>query len=221
MIGLIATTNNKKKISLKIFLVAFLACASVVTWIGISTLFAEEDDPADNMENTELSFQNTAQKKHAKNVAIKAALQDQDVIAAIEKAKESGELDDFKAARAQFKETVADITQRISNLRAEGKGWGVIAKDLGVHPRYLGLGHYKHKAKYSAHYQTQHRIKSENQAVYAGSHKAQSMKGHGSQKFNGHNKDQDLALSHGKNKSGGHGVGNGGGNGGGHGRGKK
>ena len=199
MIGLFPTGKTKKQISLKKILLAFFVCASMVSWIGISTLFADADDPADNMENNELSFQNTAQEQHAKNVAIKATLQDPNVIEAIEKAKESG---DFEDARALFKETVADNTRQISEMRAEGRGWGEIAKEFDVHPKYLGLGHYKHKSKYSAHYQTQHHIKSENKAAKAKS-------------YNGHDKD----------KSGGHGVGhgrgNGGGNGGGHGRGKK
>lgn len=197
MMRLFPTVITKKQISLNKFLVAFLVCASVVTWIGISTLFADEDDPADNMENTELSFQNAAQAQHAKNVAIKAALQDPDVIAAIEKAKESGNFDE---ARALFKETVAHNTRQISDMRAESRGWGEIAKEFDVHPKYLGLGHYKHKAKYGAHYQTQHHIKSENKAVKA-------------KNGNGHNKERGLAL--------GHGVGHGRGNGGGHGRGKK
>ena len=201
--------KTKKQISLKKFLLTFFVCASVVSWIGISTLFADEDDPADNIENNALSFQNTAQEQHAKNVAIKATLQDPNVIEAIEKAKQSG---DFEEARALFKETMAENTRQISEMRAEGRGWGEIAKEFDVHPRYLGLGHYKNKSKYSAHYQTQHHIKSESKAAKARS-------------YNGHNKDRGLALGHGKDKSGGHGVGhgrgNGGGNGGGHGGGKK
>ncbi len=214
MIGTFPTAKTKKRISLNKFLLAFLVCASVVTWIGISTLFADEDDPADNMENTEYSFQNAAQKQHAKNLAIKATLQDQAVIDAIAKAKESK---DFEEARALFKETLADNTRQISDKRAEGWGWGEIAKDLGVHPKYLGLGHYKHKAKYGTHYPTQHYNKSEIKAAKAKSYKAQTMKGHASQKYNGHHKDRDPASGHGV----GHGRGNGGGNGGGHGRGKK
>ena len=107
---------------------------------------------------------------------------------------------------------MTENTRQISEMRAEGRGWGEIAKEFDVHPRYLGLGHYKNKSKYSAHYQTQHHIKSESKAAKARS-------------YNGHNKDRGLALGHGKDKSGGHGVGhgrgNGGGNGGGHGRGKK
>ena len=31
----------------------------------------------------------------------------------------------------------------IASMRAEGKGWGVIAKELGVHPGVLGVGHGK------------------------------------------------------------------------------
>ena len=212
------TKKTNRQISFKKLLLTFLVCASVVSWIGISSLFADEDDPADNKENTELSFQNAAQKQHAKNVAIKAALQDPDVIAAIEEAKKSG---DFEKARALFKETVTDNKQQISEMRAEGWGWGEIAKEFDVHPKYLGLGHYKHKSKYGAHYKTQHHNKSQIKAASSKSHKAKSIKGHGSQKSNGYNKDKGLAQGHGNDKSGGHGVGHGRGNGGGHGRGKK
>ncbi len=81
------TQKTNKQITFKKLLLTFLVCASVVSWMGISTLFADEDDPAGNKENTEQSFQNAAQKQHAKNVAIKAAVQDPDVIAAIEEAK--------------------------------------------------------------------------------------------------------------------------------------
>lgn len=194
MIGLFPTGKTKNQISLKKFLLAFFVCASVVTWIGISTIQADEDDPANNVENTELSFQNAAQEQHAKNIAIKAALQDDAVITAISEAKKSG---DYEAVRTEFKETVAEFMQEISDRRAQGEGWGDIAKDLGVHPKYIGLGHYKNKAKYSAQTKL------------------------GSQKHNGHNKNRGLALGHSKDKSGGHGVGHGRGKGGGHGRGKK
>ena len=222
MMNRFPTQKTNKPIFLKKFLLTFLVCVSVVSWIGISTIFADEDNPNNNSENTELSFQNAAQAKHAKNVAIKAALQDPDVIAALEEAKKSG---DFEEARALFKETVADNKQQISEMRAEGRGWGEIAKEFEVHPKYLGLGHYKHKSKYGTHYQTQHHNKSAIKAAKAKNHKAQSMKGYGSQKSKDHNRDRGLAFGHGKDKSGGHGIGHGrgnsGGNGGGHGRGKK
>jgi hypothetical protein len=198
MIGLFHTAKAKNQISLKKILLTFFVSASFVTWIGISTLFANEDDPAEEMQNTEHSFQNSAQERHAKNIAIKATLDDPEIIEAISKAKESG---DFEEARALFKERVADNIQQILDMRAKGMGWGVIAKEFDVHPKYLGLGHYKHKSKYATHTK------------------------HESQNYNGHNKNRGLALGHSKDKSGGHGVGhgrgNGGGNGGGHGRGNK
>jgi hypothetical protein len=192
MIRLFPTYTTKKQLSLRKFLLAFLVCASVATWIGISTIQADENDPGDYMENNEVNFQNAAQEQHARNIAIKAALKDLAVIEAISNAKESG---DFDAARTRFKETVADFMQQISDKRAEGWGWGNIAKYYDVHPRFLGLGHYKNKAKLAG------------------------------QNDSSQNRDQGLALGHSKDKVGGSGVGqghgigneNGGGNGGGHG----
>ena len=51
MIAQLPAKRTNKQISLKKILMAFFVCASVVTWIGISALFADEDDPADNKEN--------------------------------------------------------------------------------------------------------------------------------------------------------------------------
>jgi hypothetical protein len=212
---LFQTKKTEKLISIKKFLLALFVSVSVVAWIGIATLLADEDDPAENMENTEVHFQNAAQEQHARNVAIKAALQDPDVIDAISKAKESGNFDDV---RTLFKQTVADNTRQISDLRAEGKGWGEIVKEFGVHPRYLGLGHFKNKSKYSGYYPTQHHMKSEIKAAKAGT-------APGSQKYNDHKNDQPMASNNKRAVNGSHGVGhgrgNGGGNGGGHGRGNK
>jgi hypothetical protein len=241
MIRLFPTGKTKNQISFKKFLLAFFVCASVFTWIGISTIFADEDDPADNMENTEVGFQNAAQQQRTKNVAIKAALQNPEVIKAIAEAKKSG---DFEAARALFKRATAYYTQQISEKRAEGRGWGDILKELGLHPKYSGLGHFKNKAKYGVHYPRQHQMKSEIKAATARSFKGEHMKGHGEsdaasngnkygfsktkltgQNYSRHNKNQGLALGHSKDKSGGHGVGHGRGNevgnSGGHGGGKK
>ena len=237
MIRLLSIAKAKKQIPLKKFLLAFFVCAFVVTWIGISTIQADEDDPADNMDNTELSFQNAAQQQRTKNVAIKAAFEDPDVINAISEAKESG---DFEAARDLIKETVELITKDILDMRAEGRGWGDILKELGLHPKYAGLGHFKNKAKYGAYYPAQHHMKSEIKAATARSFKGDSMKGHGmsdsasngkkfgfsktklaGQNYNGQNKNRGLALGHSKDKGGGHGGGRGAGNSGGHGAGKK
>ena len=238
MIRLLSIAKAKKQIPLKKFLLAFFVCAAVVTWIGISTIQADEDDPADNMENTEVSYQNGAQQQRTKNVAIKAALQNPRVIAAIEEAKESG---DFEEARALFKRAVELITKDITDMRAEGRGWGDILKELGLHPKYAGLGHFKNKAKYGAYYPVQHHMKSEIKAATARSYKGDRMKGHGmsdsasngkkfgfpktklaGQAYSGQNKNRGLvALGHSKDKGGGHGGGRGAGNSGGRGGGKK
>jgi hypothetical protein len=213
MIGLFPTGKTKKQIPLKKFLLAFFVCASIATWIGISTIFADEDDPADN---TEASFQNPAQAQHANNVAILAALQDPDVI----KAKEDQDADLANIIDAK----IAEITEDISAKRAEDMGWGDIAKFYNVHPKYLGLGH-------SRYVSTQLRKQSEIKAATARSYKGNSMKGHGmtdstlnskkfgfpqktlvvGQAYNGHNKNRGLALGHSKDNGGGHGNGNGGG----------
>jgi hypothetical protein len=237
MIRLIQSGQAKKQISLKKLLLTLFICASAVTWIGISILFADEHDPADDMENTELSFQNATQEQRARNVAIKATLQDEKVMDAVKEAKEDK---DFDKARDLFKDAVADYMEQISDMRAEGEGWGVILQEFGVHPRYSGLGHYKNKAKYGAHYPTQYHVKSETKAAQAKSHKKQSLKKLsksdpalngknddflktklGGENYNGYDKIRGPGLGHRNEKNGGHGHGHGRGNSGGHGRGKK
>jgi uncharacterized membrane protein YgcG len=180
MIRLFPTDTTKKQLFLKKFLLLLFICASVATWIGIATIQADDIDPGDYKENTELNFQNAAQKQHAKNIAISAALKDPEVIDAISEAKDRG---DFDAARTEFRKAVWAYMQEISQKRDEGEGWGNIAKYYGVHPKYLGLGHFKNKEEFSGH-------------------------NYGSQ-----NKDRGFALGHSKEKGGGHGVGHGGGNG--------
>jgi hypothetical protein len=228
-------TGQTKKISFKKLILTLFICASVVTWIGVSTLLANEDDPADDTENTEPSFQNATQEQRARNVAIKATLQDEEVMDAVREAKEDEDNDE---ARRVFKEAVADYMEQISKKRAEGEGWGVILQELGVHPRYSGLGHFKHKAKYGSHYPTHYHVKSETKAAQAKSHQKHSLKRltksdpasnskndgfsktkHVGENYSGYDKNRGLALGHRNDKSGGHGHGRG--NSGGHGRGKK
>jgi hypothetical protein len=205
MIGLLLTFTAKKQFLIKKFLLAFFMCASVVTWIGLSAIQADETDPGDYAENSEVNFQNAAQRRHAKNIAIKAVLQDDAVMEEISDLKENGELE---AARARFKEEVRENMCEISRRRGEGEGWGYIAQQYGVHPRYVGLGHFKNNAKFASHDYNGHDYNSS------------------------HNSTRGLALGHSKdNKSGSYGVaqgngrgnghGNGGGNGGGHDGGKK
>jgi len=196
MIRLLLNSTTKKQLSLKNFILTFFICIAVVTWIGLSAIQADENDPGDYVENSKVNFQNAAQRRHAKNVAIKAVLKDDEVMKEISDLKEKGEYD---AARARFKDEVRQNMCEISNKRAEGEGWGNIAKYYGVHPKYLGLGHFK------------------NNKEFAGKN------------YSSQNKNGGLALGHNGGKGGGHGFGhgggnghgNGGGNGGGHGGGKK
>jgi hypothetical protein len=147
MIRLFPTYTTKKQLSLKKFLLVFFICAAIAPWIGISTIQADEDetDPGEYTENNEVNFQNDAQRRHAKNLAIKMALQDDNLMDKVSEAKNN---DDYDTARDLFKSAVDENMEEISKMRAEGYGWGYIAQHYKVHPKYLGLGHYKNRAKH-------------------------------------------------------------------------
>ena len=206
MIRLLAIAKAKKQIPLKKFLLAFFVCAFVVTWIGISTIQADEDDPADNMDNTELSFQNAAQEQRAENIATQVALEDPDA-------------------------EIEQVTEDIYNMRSSGMGWGEIAQYYGFHPSISGLGHFKSNHENAAQISKHPHWKTELQEATARSFKGNSMKGHGmsdsasngkkfdfpktklgGQNYSGQNKNRGLALGHSKDKGGGHGSGRGAGN---------
>lgn len=184
MIRLRLNSATKKQLLLKNFLLAFFICASVVTWMGLSAIQADETDPDGYVKDGNVKFQNTAQRKHAKNIAIKAVLQDEEVMKKISwLRKNKGD----EAARARFEEEMRKNICEIADKRAKGEGWGNIAKDYGVHPKYLGLGHFKNNKELSG-------------------------KNHNSQ-----NKSGSLASGRSYGKGGDHGGGNGHGNGFGHG----
>ena len=122
----------------------------------------------------EPSYQNTAQEGHATNLreaALPAATEDFDAasdaldqaeadllavtnnpvedptlqaerISVATKARDDAQIA-FDAAKAR-KEGLEDGSL-VSDLRAQGIGWGEIAHELGVHPGTLGLGHTKDK----------------------------------------------------------------------------
>ena len=211
MIPLLATSKNKKQISIKYLFVAFFVCISMVACLGLFNLWADEQDPEDNTDELEVKFQNTAQAQHADNVASQAALKDPLVIDLIKQ-------DRIKEARAVYLGKVEEFTRQISRLRAAGTGWGDIAHRFGLHPSVLGLGHAPITFDESVHRYKHPEMKSKSKMVqkdsdlaYAHSRKNKQGKG--------------LALGHSKNKSshrdGGHRGGKGGGHGGGKGGGKK
>ena len=141
------TDTAKKQRFFKKFLLAFFVCAAIASWIGISTIQADETDPGEYTENNEVNLQNAAQERHAKNLAIKMALQNDDLMDKVLEAKNN---DDYDTARNLFKTAVDENMKAISNMRAEGYGWGYIAQYYDVHPKYLGLGHYKKRAKHDS-----------------------------------------------------------------------
>ena len=220
-----------------ITLICSIIC--LLVWTGISGLHATEDDSDDN---TTASFQNQAQAQHANNVATNAALNDPDVIAAIDKAEETGDPDDIARAHDLFAETVGVLTSDISDMRGDGMGWGDIAHHFGLHPSVLGLGHSRSFGKYSAHISKHNHDRSELKAATARSFKGGKLGSHGtgvssgSKGFNkghskdfstnpgkghafgrGHNSGQGLALGHSNSNGNAHGASNSGGHGGGHG----
>ena len=146
MSWLFATDTSKKQPALKRILLAFIIFAAAALWIGISAIQADETDPGEYTENNEVNFQNDSQARHAKNLAIKMALQDDDLMNEILDAKKN---EDYEEARNRFKMAVAENMEEISNRRAEGWGWGYIAHYYKVDPKYLGLVHFKKKAKHA------------------------------------------------------------------------
>ena len=173
MIRLLSNAKGEKHISIRYFLSIFFLCTAVVIGIGLSSIRAD----------TDTHFQNDAQTQHAQNIAIEAAFQDEKVI----EAKNSG---NFALMNRLVDEKVEQFMEQISEMRAAGVGWGNIAKEFDVHPRFIGLGHSKTDAK---------------QDTTVAKNRDKS-------------KDNGLSLGHGKDHSNnGRGAGHGGGNDGGRG----
>ena len=225
MVGLLSTEENKKKISVKYFLLTFFVCLSMVAWLGISDLMADEDDPDNNSDEYEVRYQNAAQAQRTDNVARQGALQDPLVNDLIDQGR-------YKTARAVYLGKVETLSRQISRMRANGMGWGDIVHKINVeynyelHPSVLGLGHSPKSFKESVHHSKHSYKKSKSKMVqkdsdlaYANSRQNNQGKGLSL----GHSKDKSSngGGGHSGGKGGGNGGGKGGGNGGGKGGGKK
>ena len=101
MIDLLSTGKNKRNISVKYLLLTFFVCISIVAWLGISDLRADEGDPENNT--------NDAQTKRLENVANEAALQDPEVINLIEDVN-------FDDAEKKYDDNVKAFTKQISDF---------------------------------------------------------------------------------------------------------
>ena len=135
---------SKRKIgkqpSKKILFAALTAGLLTITGIGISGLFANEDNTDYNFD---FSYQNPAQTLHARNVAKMATFQDPEVREAFARAKQSKEPQDIQDAKALFHDKLKGFSKQITDMRAADMGWGNIAKQLNVHPAVLGKVHSK------------------------------------------------------------------------------
>ena len=217
MIGPLSRGQHKKNISIKYLLLTFFACISMIAWLGLSDLRADENDPDNYPDEYEVRFQNAAQAQRTDNVARQAALQDPLVIDLIDQRR-------YKEARAVYLGNVETYTQQIFDWRASGMGWGDIVHKINMeynyelHPSVLGLGHSPTSFKETVHHSKHSYKKSKSKMVQKDSDLAyansrQNKQGNG------------LALGHSKdrnsNRGGGHSGGKGGGNGSGKGGGKK
>jgi len=239
--------NTTKPGSIKFMILTVCVAICLTAWLAIAKLQASEN----NMDHPDANFQNAAQAQHAYNVATQAALQDPRVERAIARAKKSRDPRDIRRARRLFNEKKDHYIEEISDMRESGMGWGNIAKQLDVHPSFLGRGHSKFRAKHHLDFTKHTRMRSEIKAATARSFKGEVIKGHvanGSvskhkslslapKKGRGPNNGRGLALGHSKSKGGtvtagqttgngkghgnGRGLGNSGGHGGGNGAGKK
>ncbi|MDY0352049.1 MAG: helix-turn-helix domain-containing protein [Desulfobulbaceae bacterium] len=140
-------------------------CIGFAAGMGGSNAAAEEaGDTADDTAYTP-AFANPAQAQHAANIAEAAAAEPDaetlDALSAVEEAEaalkdaeETGNEQAIEDARKQLAEAeeayaeviearIGVITSEIEAMRNADMGWGEIARELGVHPSVLGLGHTK------------------------------------------------------------------------------
>jgi hypothetical protein len=238
---LISKGRVGKQISIKNLLSILMVGTFIVIGIGVSGIWANEDNTENNFDEDSFSYQNAAQAQHAHNVAIQATLQDPEVAKAFARARASKDPQDIQDAKELFHDKLEDFSKQISDMRSSGMGWGNIAKHLDVHPSFLGRGHSKFFGKHNFSYSKHSHMRSEIKAATARSYKGEDAKGHyghgavskgksfglSRAKGLGHSKGRGLALGHSKGKGGatlaghntGHGNGHGNGHGGGHGNG--
>ncbi|MCK5203781.1 MAG: hypothetical protein KAR15_07910, partial [Desulfobacterales bacterium] len=194
--------NPIKPGSIKFMILTVCVAICLTAWLAIAKLQASED----NMDHPDVSFQNAAQAQHAQNVAIQATLQDPRVAKAIACAKKSGDPRDIRRARALFHEKMEDYIEKISDMRSSGIGWGDIAKQLNVHPSFLGRGHSKYMAKHDLDFTKRTRMRSEIKAATARSFKGQANKGHAAGGSKSQHKNLGSASTKGRGSSNGRGL---------------
>ena len=134
MTELLATGQNKKKISVKYLILTFSICISMIAWIGISDLSADEVPPGEYKDETEVAELNATNKLRVENLAYEAA--NLEIVA-----NEAAFKDPGWNTEDQYNERVRAYTDEIQQMRLNGIGWGEIAHYYGLHSSVLGLGH--------------------------------------------------------------------------------
>ena len=165
MIDLLSTGKNKKNISVKYLLLTFFVCISMVAWLGISDLRADEDDPEDNT--------NDAQTLRLENVTKEAELQDPN--------KEDGFYTDLITQMRLDGMGWGDIVHALNKT----------PYNLEIHPSVLGLGHspISSKAVHSSKHSSMQSGNNQGQGLALGHSKDNSSNrdgGHGGGNGGGH-----------------------------------
>ena len=149
---LISKGKAGKRNSIKNLLSILMVSIFIVIGIGISGTWANEEHTENYLHKNHFSYQNKAQALHARNVAKQATFQDPEVAKAIARAKASKDPEDIQDAKELFHDKLQDYSKQISRMRSSGMGWGNIAKQLDVHPSFLGRGHSKFFGKHNFSY---------------------------------------------------------------------
>jgi hypothetical protein len=161
-----------------------LVIVSLITFVGLTGIYADENDPdvdneaVENGENggetgeTQPLFQNAAQEQKAHNIVHALSL-----AAAIAKAEETGDEADIENAETALATESGVTVESIADMRGQGMGWGQIALSLGLHPSVLGAGHSK-AGKEPPHIAMRGHNKSEMEEAAARGYQTGHSKGH-------------------------------------------
>jgi len=106
----------------------------IIALCGVGNIYANENDAARSTKITSVSFPYAHQAQKVENLAKRAALQKQEVIAA----RANG---DTEEADVLYNNAFDYYYDQITSMCANGMGWGDIAHAVGVNPSVLGSGH--------------------------------------------------------------------------------
>ncbi len=158
--------KKEHKLCIRRYTVICSFCLALAAGMHAGNALADETGDFGG-ENETPSYANPAQAAHAASLAEAAASQPDESTAAALSAVEQAEadlaeaeqngiqeqidqaLENLAVAQEAYADLIAEktgvISEEIMDMRSIGMGWGQIARELGVHPGLLGLGHTKNK----------------------------------------------------------------------------